>query len=701
VPGTSKYPKALDKLAVDKGSSTNAREGKPTAGPEGDHSGHHNALAAGLNAVQSTLGVNPQGKRSSVTERMGVIESEIEAGLGELPEDIPSLGEDGTVGGPGGSPLSPSVVSGSVADKAAGRVMVIRSDGTTSGWVDPPEVNAKAWGCKGDDATDDTAAAVAALAHAESIRGKLTFPRGVYLVDLEALKTKGGGVQIEGEGKLGSTRLKARSGSGYLLTLGKEAGEPYVFENHSSGNSVRNIALDGNGRSLDGGGLRCEFQQWLHLDNLYSANFRREAFLFGESVREATFNDVYARFSGTGGDSYPQVRFLDAGATDGANNVTVVGLKSVFGAGHALQVQGNSAGGNPTRGLYFYGTMLHGPAFTTPYSTPEGYTYENQAEWRQGQHNLVVEDARTVRFEGIRMHAPSRGFAHARISQGISGAGTLNEVKLASPSFGRPNEWAELPVTAAAATDTLTTTGEPLYLGTGAIVRVSSSGSLPTGLVAATDYWVIRTSDNAVKLATTRAAALAGTAIDLTSEGSGTIKIIPRHEYVDLEFGTLLLDEKGANDATKDGLLGFVNRTGTASSLRAPDEFGVHRIYAPAAETSGVNAPVQILVEGDTNPRTALTSNGDIYMGPGNEAAERYLYRAAKGVLRTDQILTANGAAVNIGGTVAHSGSKVGLNGAAPTAKAAAIASPAAELAALKTAVDAIREAIKAIGITS
>jgi hypothetical protein len=119
VPGSSKYPKALDGIAADKGSSTDAREGKPTSGPEGDHSGHHNALAAGVNAVQETLGINPQGKRSTVAERMGVIESEVEAGLGELPEDIPSLGEDGTVGGPGGSPLSPSVGSKSeIATKA-------------------------------------------------------------------------------------------------------------------------------------------------------------------------------------------------------------------------------------------------------------------------------------------------------------------------------------------------------------------------------------------------------------------------------------------------------------------------------------------------------------------------------------------------------------------------------------------------------
>jgi hypothetical protein len=89
----SRYPRGLDNLAANKGSSTNSREGKPVGGPEGDHSGHHDALAAGVNAVQKTLGLNPQGGRDSVAERIGVVEGELEAGLGELPEDIPSKEE--------------------------------------------------------------------------------------------------------------------------------------------------------------------------------------------------------------------------------------------------------------------------------------------------------------------------------------------------------------------------------------------------------------------------------------------------------------------------------------------------------------------------------------------------------------------------------------------------------------------------------
>lgn len=57
---------------------------------------------------------------------------------------------------------------------------------------------------------------------------------------------------------------------------------------------------------------------------------------------------------------------------------------------------------------------------------------------------------------------------------------------------------------------------------TGMKVRATTTGTLPTGLVAATDYFVIRMSAVGIKLASTLANALAGTAIDITAQGSGT-----------------------------------------------------------------------------------------------------------------------------------------------------------------------------------
>jgi hypothetical protein len=63
------------------------------------------------------------------------------------------------------------------------------------------------------------------------------------------------------------------------------------------------------------------------------------------------------------------------------------------------------------------------------------------------------------------------------------------------------------------------------YLNGDGPVRVTSSGTMPGGLDSSTDYYIILVSSGAIALATTRDNALAGTKIDLTSAGSGTITI--------------------------------------------------------------------------------------------------------------------------------------------------------------------------------
>lgn len=78
--------------------------------------------------------------------------------------------------------------------------------------------------------------------------------------------------------------------------------------------------------------------------------------------------------------------------------------------------------------------------------------------------------------------------------------------------------------TADAGTDILTSTGT---LGFANLfpytrVQVSTTTTLPAGLAAATDYYVIRVSDTTIKLATSYANAVAGTAINITDAGTGT-----------------------------------------------------------------------------------------------------------------------------------------------------------------------------------
>jgi hypothetical protein len=84
--------------------------------------------------------------------------------------------------------------------------------------------------------------------------------------------------------------------------------------------------------------------------------------------------------------------------------------------------------------------------------------------------------------------------------------------------------------TADASTDILTHSNINLFRYTR--VQVSTTTTLPSGLAAATDYYVIKVTDTEIKLATSYANAVAGTAIDITDAGTGTHTIntlLPRY----------------------------------------------------------------------------------------------------------------------------------------------------------------------------
>jgi hypothetical protein len=79
--------------------------------------------------------------------------------------------------------------------------------------------------------------------------------------------------------------------------------------------------------------------------------------------------------------------------------------------------------------------------------------------------------------------------------------------------------------------DELTATGHGLVTGDGPFY-VATSSALPGGLSASTRYWAIRVDDNTLKLATSRANALALSEVDITSAGTGTHTITKGRQLV-------------------------------------------------------------------------------------------------------------------------------------------------------------------------
>lgn len=75
---------------------------------------------------------------------------------------------------------------------------------------------------------------------------------------------------------------------------------------------------------------------------------------------------------------------------------------------------------------------------------------------------------------------------------------------------------------------TIDATNDTLIFQTGDRVQLTTTGTLPSGLSLATDYYVIpyqRKTTLRIKLATSLANALAGTAVDFTTAGTGTMTI--------------------------------------------------------------------------------------------------------------------------------------------------------------------------------
>jgi hypothetical protein len=107
-----------------------------------------------------------------------------------------------------------------------------------------------------------------------------------------------------------------------------------------------------------------------------------------------------------------------------------------------------------------------------------------------------------------------RGIASSAIDDtSIAAAANACDVRITAPSFSDI-------FTVSTTTEALTF-AQPIPIDTGDGVKVSSTATVPSPLVAGTTYYAIKVTDTSYQLATTLANAYAGVAIDLTSAGSG------------------------------------------------------------------------------------------------------------------------------------------------------------------------------------
>ncbi len=100
---------------------------------------------------------------------------------------------------------------------------------------------------------------------------------------------------------------------------------------------------------------------------------------------------------------------------------------------------------------------------------------------------------------------------------------------------------------------------------TGLKVQISNPGTLPTGILAVTDYFVINFDVDTIMLASTLVLALAGTPINISAQGSGTntvnvtaiagASVKLQKSNVQNPGGSDWNDEGSATNITADGLV--------------------------------------------------------------------------------------------------------------------------------------------------
>lgn len=132
-------------------------------------------------------------------------------------------------------------------------------------------------------------------------------------------------------------------------------------------------------------------------------------------------------------------------------------------------------------------------------------------------------------FTGSALAVDSVRYLKAGMAIDVYTAGT--ETKYADITITSVDKAADTISYSASSTSTFATTDVStgtdvitvgVNVATGTPVKVTSTTTVPAGLTSGTVYYAINVSSTTIKLATSRTNATAGTAIDITSQGSGT-----------------------------------------------------------------------------------------------------------------------------------------------------------------------------------
>lgn len=393
--------------------------------------------------------------------------------------------------------------------------------------------NARNYGISCAGVLDDGPAITSALAALAPLVGTIFYQPLVFppnaLCRIATPITSDAAVGIVGAGRMAVRFLidpSFPSGS-FVLNYIQDGSSPVTLEGKVPQLQLTNFTIDGNSRSVAAGAINMVNFDRAYFSQVYVKSVKGSA-LKARCLREST-GEMRAWMCGEGATS-PVFDFDETDATiaEGGNLNTFTGLQAAFNMGDDLRIR--SPYGTTSRIWTFMGCFFHGML-----ETLEDYADES-GNFSIGQNDvppnrIVIDNARLVNFVGCRFHQPGRGLPKFWLSNLTAGANTYNSVAVSSSVVSyRGNVLATRSILSVDTTnDSLQVTGGPLthrhLLSTGSRIQFTApgTGSLPGGLSAATDYFVISVDDNNFKVATSRTNAFSNAPVDITSAGTGTL----------------------------------------------------------------------------------------------------------------------------------------------------------------------------------
>jgi len=178
-------------------------------------------------------------------------------------------------------------------------------------------------------------------------------------------------------------------------------------------------------------------------------------------------------------------------------------------------------------------------------------------------------------------------------------------------------------------TEVLTITGHGINRS-GFPVRFTTTTTLPTGLSLATTYYAIYVSADTIKVATTEANALAGTAINITTTGTGTHTI---SQYADPNASTRTAATTGGS--TGDNVGSVQTELTNKNGFTLVDSGHTHSLgfYSGVGDAGGylafasydTNTTSNLTLSGGLNNSTGITVTGGDQTTPANYGARVFI----------------------------------------------------------------------------